>query len=81
MPGGMNPPIEVVAAWPVGREHFESRGWGIGIVSIVLYILCIIVVALRLWSRLFLTATAGIDDLIIAIAMVCVAQSLCRLFP
>lgn len=71
------PPTAVMATWPTPNYvDPPTRGHGAMIVNIVCITLAILVVILRLYTRLRITCSAGVDDILIvfgllfAIAMV-----------
>lgn len=71
MPGGFHPPAEVVASWPPPNYiNPETKGKELLIVVIFFCILAILVVSLRLWTRLCVQGHAGLDDVLITLAMV-----------
>lgn len=49
------------------EEHFPATS----IVNLVLYPLVVIVTLLRIWTRLRISRTFGIDDVLVIIALVC----------
>jgi hypothetical protein len=70
MPGGITPPIAVIATWPAPNyEHPVLRGWALVIVTGVLTLLSLFTVCARVWARVGLR-NIGIDDWIIIITMV-----------
>lgn len=69
--GGLNPPSSVIKTWPRPNHHDpESRGWGGASVLIVFAALTTMVFGARIWARMFVSKNAGLDDLIMSIAMV-----------
>ena len=70
MPGGLHPPISVIATWRPNYVDPETRGWGIVALVTVLLSLTYLVVLLRLWARFILAKNAGIDDALIIFNMV-----------
>ena len=75
------PPPAVMAEWPTPNYiDPPTRGHGVLIVNIACMSLAFIVVMLRLYTRFWITYSAGIDDLLIvaglvfAIAMVVVTS-------
>jgi hypothetical protein len=70
MAGGIHPPLSVIESWPSRSANPERRGWDVFTAMIVLYTLCTVVVALRLWARLRLQRNPGLDDLFIVFSMV-----------
>ncbi|KIW06340.1 hypothetical protein, variant [Verruconis gallopava] len=73
MGGGINPPPEVLQQWAkiANPEHpSQTRGWGLVILCVVLFTFALAVVVARLWARLMIRRTAGIDDIVIVLAMI-----------
>jgi hypothetical protein len=71
MGGGYHPPPEVIESWPKPNYiNPESKGNGLLIVALVFTVLSVLVVSLRLWTRLWLQRRPGMDDLLIGLAMV-----------
>ncbi|EER26245.1 hypothetical protein D8B26_003399 [Coccidioides posadasii str. Silveira] len=70
MPGGFHPPKEVMLSWPP-RNYVnpEQRGDGVVILTGVFGVLMLIVVGLRLWVRFRMQREPGVDDYIIAAAV------------
>ena len=65
------PPLEVIESWPAPNYvDPETRGQSVLVVNITLLVLCLIVLAARLWSRLVIIRAPGLDDLLITIAIV-----------
>ena len=48
----------------------EERGWGAPIVLLVMLGITFLVYTARMWARLVLAKNAGLDDLLMSIAMV-----------
>ena len=68
--GGTHPPPEVIAKWPApNRVNPEERGWGPPIVLLILLLLTVIVYIARIRARLMVVNNAGIDDILMSIAM------------
>lgn len=68
--GGINPPPEVILAWPKPNYvNPETHNWSGAVVCIVSLVLVIIVFGARMWARLVVAKNAGLDDLLIALAM------------
>jgi hypothetical protein len=70
MPGGLHPPVEVIASWPFDYENFPTSGFYIVILVSVLLGLSYLVVFMRLISRLYIQKNFGIDDGLIIFNMV-----------
>ncbi|KAJ5512360.1 hypothetical protein N7463_001912 [Penicillium fimorum] len=65
------PPADIVESWPIPNYiDPPTRGHGVFIVNIVCLALTSLVVALRLYTRLWITCSAGIDDLLIIIGLI-----------
>jgi hypothetical protein len=65
------PPEAVMAQWPTPNYiDPQTRGHGAMIVNIVTMSLAFVVVLLRLYTRLRITYSAGIDDILITIGLV-----------
>ncbi|KAJ5663398.1 hypothetical protein N7507_004129 [Penicillium longicatenatum] len=65
------PPVAVMASWPTPNYVDPvTRGHGVLIVNIVCISLAFVVTLLRLYTRLRITSTAGIDDILIIIGLV-----------
>ncbi|KIW06153.1 uncharacterized protein PV09_03315 [Verruconis gallopava] len=82
MAGGIHPPPEVIAEWAAKANYVnpETRGGGIVAMEIVLLIACFLVVALRIYTRIFQSRTYGWDDTVIIfnlIPLTGMAVSLC----
>lgn len=66
------PPPEVLLTWPTPNYHDPvTRGNAVLVASIVLVIFSTIVTALRVYTRLRITCTSGLDDIMILIGLVC----------
>lgn len=64
------PPLAIMASWP--KPNYvdpTTRGHGVLIVNIVCISLAFLVVILRLYTRLRITYSAGIDDALILIGL------------
>jgi hypothetical protein len=60
----------VVASWPAPNYiDPEERGPGIVYCAVILASIGMLVVAARIYSRIFITRAPGIDDLLIVFAM------------
>lgn len=65
------PPPSVMATWPTPNyEDPVTRGHGAMIVSIICLSLALLVTALRLYVRLRITCSFGLDDIFIIAALV-----------
>ena len=65
-------PLSVLLSWPAPNYVDPiRRGPSLVIVNSVLLPLAIVIVGLRLYTRLFIIRSAGLDDLFIALAVVC----------
>jgi hypothetical protein len=66
-----SPPLEVIESWPAPNYvDPETRGQSLLVVNITLLCLCLIALASRLWARLVILRSPGLDDLLITIAIV-----------
>ncbi|KAJ5165344.1 uncharacterized protein N7500_007174, partial [Penicillium coprophilum] len=65
------PPADIVNSWPTPNYiNPPTRGHGVLVVNIVCFAFTFLVVSLRLYTRLWITCSAGIDDLLIVIGLV-----------
>jgi hypothetical protein len=65
------PPEAIAASWPTPNYiDPPTRGHGVLIVNVVCMSLAFLVVSLRLYTRLRITCSAGIDDVLIVIGLV-----------
>jgi hypothetical protein len=71
MPGGLRPPVELIASWPINYTEYPTGGSYVVIVSVVMLGLVYLVVFLRLWARFRLSNNGGVDDALIIFNMVC----------
>lgn len=66
-----NPPLSVILSWPTPNYvDPETRGNALLIINIIFLALCFAAVGARLWARLRILHSPGLDDLLITIAMV-----------
>jgi hypothetical protein len=68
--GGVVAPPGVIKSWP--RPNYVdpiTHDWAGTVVVIVVFVLSIAVFTARIWARLVLAKNAGLDDLIISVAM------------
>jgi hypothetical protein len=72
MPGGLHPPIAVILSWSSKVNYIDppTRGWSMVILCTVLLTCTYIVVGMRLWARLVVAKSGGIDDALIIFNMV-----------
>lgn len=71
MPGGIHPPLSVIATWPTPNYvNPQRRDWGVVIMCAILWGAAMVILMMRLWARLVLQHNAGLDDLFIVLAMV-----------
>jgi len=69
-------PLDVILSWPAPNYvNPERRGPALLIVNCILLPLALIIVALRLYTRLRIAQSAGLDDLFIAVATACSLKS------
>jgi hypothetical protein len=72
MPGGLIPPLEVIASWPPANlVNPEGRGTVTSIIAGVLSPITFFIVFARLWVRFVLQRNAGCDDWLMVAALVC----------
>ncbi|KAK2765981.1 hypothetical protein FQN54_007496 [Arachnomyces sp. PD_36] len=65
------PPPDVLASWPEPNyTNPATRGDGLVIVNVITMVLAVIVVVLRLYTRIRITGSFGFDDLLILFALV-----------
>ena len=68
--GGLNTPPDVLIGWPAPNyTDPEERGWVAPIALFVVLGLTFLVFLLRIWARLIVLKNAGLDDLLMALAM------------
>lgn len=68
--GGLYPPSSVIASWPAPNYvNPETRTWAGPIVLIVIASITTAVYVARMWARLFIAKNAGLDDLLMTVAM------------
>ncbi|GME42048.1 hypothetical protein GTA08_BOTSDO06142 [Neofusicoccum parvum] len=71
MPGGLHPPLELVLAWQTDAfPHGIRRGPTLAVVVAVMFFLTLFIVCGRLYARVIVQRNAGLDDLLIALAMI-----------
>ena len=73
--------MSVIATWPTPNYvDPETRGPGLLVVNVVFSILCLFAVAARLWARLRIVHSPGLDDVLIVISfvrdLICLAVAL-----
>jgi hypothetical protein len=68
--GGVHPPPEVLLSWPVPNYvNPEVRGWESSIILIIVLGLTFLVYIGRMWARLVVAKNAGMDDILMSVAM------------
>jgi hypothetical protein len=68
--GGVNPSPEILLAWPLPNYvNPEERGWEAPIVLLVFMGITFFIFFARVWARLMISKNAGLDDILISIAM------------
>lgn len=73
-----DPPVEVAASWPPPNfSNPQSKGPTLVIVELLLISIVCVVVLLRIYSRVYLRKTFGLDDWLILPATV---RTLCQRF-
>lgn len=71
MPGGTDPPLNVILSWPKPNYvNPETRGDGIVIYSYISASIATILVCLRLYARIFLLRKPGLDDVLVVVGLV-----------
>lgn len=65
------PPTDVLISWKPNYIDPVTKGNGVMIMEIVLSAICFIVVGLRVWGRMCLTKSFGLDDAVIIFNLVC----------
>lgn len=72
MPGGLHPPIALIASWPLNYTpgEFETSGFYIVIIVAAFLGLAWLVFFLRMWSRIFIAKNFGVDDALIIFNMI-----------
>ena len=79
MPGGLHPPLTVVASWPTPNYIDPvSHGNALFVITVVTLTLIPIVVSARLWARFVVLRKPGWDDFLLCIAMVRTAYCLSK---
>ncbi|KAF1996320.1 hypothetical protein P154DRAFT_498638 [Amniculicola lignicola CBS 123094] len=69
--GGLTPPPEVALSWPAPNYiNPETKGWGGPIVLMVVLGITATIFSARVWARVVVARNAGLDDLLMGIAMV-----------
>jgi hypothetical protein len=69
--GGIHPPASVLLDWP--NANFidpETRGWGAPIALLIVVGITFLVYVARIWARLAVAKSLGLDDVLMSIAMV-----------
>ena len=72
MPGGLHPPLAVIASWP--KPNYidpVTHGNALLVITIIALVLVPVVVIARLWARFVILRKPGWDDFLLCIAMVC----------
>jgi hypothetical protein len=68
--GGLKPPSDVLLSWPKPNYvNPEERGWEAPVALFVVLGITFVVFLLRIWARLIISKNAGLDDLLMAFAM------------
>ena len=69
--GGLHAPSEVILSWPKPNYvNPEDRGWSSSIVLLVFLGTTFLVYIARMWARLGLAKNAGLDDILMSIAII-----------
>lgn len=70
-----NPPLSVITTWPhPNYVDPESQGASVFIIGISLITLSVLTVGLRIFVRIQILHTAGIDDWLILTSLVCLCH-------
>ena len=70
MPGGIHPPLGVITSWPAPNHiNPETHGPGLLVICCVFGPLAFLTVGARLYARFFLQKSGGLDDWLIAVAL------------
>jgi hypothetical protein len=65
------PPLEIILTWPTPNyKDPVTRGSALIVINYTLAIITFIIVALRLYTRLFIIRWFGLDDVFIILALV-----------
>ncbi|KIW47200.1 uncharacterized protein PV06_02794 [Exophiala oligosperma] len=75
----LHPPPSVIATWP--KPNYvdpATRGPALEYICIIFSVIGLVIVAARVYSRLFITKAPGLDDLLVVLAL-CVIITLCVL--
>jgi hypothetical protein len=68
--GGVHPPPEVLLSWPVPNYvNPEDRGWDSSIILMVVLGITFVIYTVRMWARLVVAKNAGLDDILMSVAM------------
>jgi hypothetical protein len=68
--GGVHPPPEVLLSWPVPNYvNPEDRGWNSSIILMIVLGITFIIYTGRMWARLVVAKNAGLDDILMSVAM------------
>jgi hypothetical protein len=68
--GSLNIPPEVIVSWPKPNcVHSEERSWALPAILLIFMGITFLVYIARLWARLVLLKNAGLDDVLISLAM------------
>lgn len=68
--GGLHAPPEVLISWPSPNyTNPEERGWAAPVALLVILGITLLVYIARIWARVVVAKNAGLDDLLISLAM------------
>jgi hypothetical protein len=68
--GGIHPPASVLLGWPNANfTNPETRGWGSSIILLIVLGITFLVYVARIWARLAVAKSLGLDDILMTIAM------------
>lgn len=74
------PPADVLATWPTPNYiDPTTRGDSVLVVTIVFSAIAFVITCLRLYTRIKITCSPGIDDILIVVALVCYNRNMASL--
>jgi len=69
--GGLHPPPEVLLSWPnPNYVDPQERGWEAPVILAIVLGITFLVYTARMWARLVISKNAGMDDLLMSVAMI-----------
>ncbi|KAI9815764.1 MAG: hypothetical protein M1827_002160 [Pycnora praestabilis] len=67
----LTPPLAVIATWPIPNyENPETHGPACFDINIIFQVLALVVVGMRFYTRLRITGSFGIDDVLVGLALI-----------